>query len=147
MTKINKNAEVATGCETAQVNKYEDYANTLTANGMDNDYAKDIAYLMKQNDLANEYQSSLEDEHPANQGNKKCFSMKHYSRAYVGVFLQAFRNLPKTRREDVNMIIGAILSLTERQVNVAGQNPDLVADYIKEDVEDRIDRHFANERK
>lgn len=148
MTKINNKAQVAKNSnESVQKKKYEDYANTLTAYGMDSDYAHVIAYLMAQQDLANDYQHSLEDKHPANQGNRKVFKMKLYSGAYFNALLNIFRNLPKTRRKDVNNAIGAILSLTERQVNVAGQNLDLVAEYIKEEVEDTIERHLANERK
>ena len=150
MTKINNKAQVAKNSnESAQekTNKYEDYANLLTKNGMDSGNAHFIAYLMEQQDLANDYQHSLENEHPANQGNRKVFERKAYSRCYLNVLCQIFRKLPKTKREDVNIVIGAILSLTERQVNVAGQNLDLVAEYIKEEVEDTIERHLANERK
>ena len=142
MEKRNKTAEVVkNSSETAQENKYEGFINNLVESGMDEGNAKYIAYLMEQKDLANDYESSLEDKHPANQGEVRRGTCKVYSGYYMRVLCSQLAQLPKTKRDTVNIIIGAIISLCDTQVRACGENPDVVAKVLEADVNDMFNNN------
>lgn len=134
------NVEVANNSsETTQ--KIEEYANILIRDGIDSENAHFLAYLMYQKNLANDYRGEIEEKHPANQGNRKTWGMKTYSGAYFSAFGEIFRKIPKSRRENANWLICAILSLVETQVNIAGQHPELVSKYVENEVEEMFNKN------